>query len=189
MADKSVRYTPEFKRQMSELVRTGRTPASLAKEHANRRVRAREARLRADGLHFGIGDMARGAVKQASNSVLLGRNLLKAYACTPSGPFGWAAPRLLAALFMLGARGEFALMLGLLALRALLGPCLDLRFRCDRAHRKLARCAEILSGSTSDLPLSHGVRTLSSKLQMEPERAESRLWFATLSGGLGFNHD
>lgn len=32
MADKSVRYTPEFKRQMIELVRTGRTPASLAKE-------------------------------------------------------------------------------------------------------------------------------------------------------------
>ena len=32
MADKSVRYTPEFKRQMVELVRTGRTPASLARE-------------------------------------------------------------------------------------------------------------------------------------------------------------
>ena len=32
MADKSVRYTPEFKRQMVELARTGRTPASLAKE-------------------------------------------------------------------------------------------------------------------------------------------------------------
>lgn len=32
MADKSVRYTPEFKRQMVELVRSGRTPASLAKE-------------------------------------------------------------------------------------------------------------------------------------------------------------
>ena len=32
MADKSVRYTPEFKRQMVELVRTGRSPAALAKE-------------------------------------------------------------------------------------------------------------------------------------------------------------
>ena len=32
MANKSVRYTPEFKRQMIELARTGRTPASLAKE-------------------------------------------------------------------------------------------------------------------------------------------------------------
>ena len=32
IADKSVRYTPEFRRQMVELVRTGRTPASLAKE-------------------------------------------------------------------------------------------------------------------------------------------------------------
>ncbi len=32
MASKSVRYTPEFKRQMVELVRSGRTPASLAKE-------------------------------------------------------------------------------------------------------------------------------------------------------------
>jgi transposase len=32
VAEKSVRYTPEFKRQMVELVRTGRTPASLAKE-------------------------------------------------------------------------------------------------------------------------------------------------------------
>ena len=32
MADKSVRYTPEFKRQMVDLVRSGRTPASLAKE-------------------------------------------------------------------------------------------------------------------------------------------------------------
>ena len=32
MADKSVRYTREFKRQMVELARTGRTPASLAKE-------------------------------------------------------------------------------------------------------------------------------------------------------------
>ena len=32
MADKSVRYTPEFKRQIVELARTGRTPASLAKE-------------------------------------------------------------------------------------------------------------------------------------------------------------
>ena|SRR5579872_2905781 len=32
MADKSVRYAPEFKRQMVDLVRSGRTPASLAKE-------------------------------------------------------------------------------------------------------------------------------------------------------------
>jgi transposase len=32
MADKSVRYTPEFKRQMVDLVRSGRSPASLAKE-------------------------------------------------------------------------------------------------------------------------------------------------------------
>jgi transposase len=32
VADKAVRYTPEFKRQMVELARTGRTPASLAKE-------------------------------------------------------------------------------------------------------------------------------------------------------------
>ena len=32
MADKSVRYTPEFKRQMVDFVRGGRTPASLSKE-------------------------------------------------------------------------------------------------------------------------------------------------------------
>jgi transposase len=32
MADKSVRYTPEFKRQMVDLVRSGRSPGSLAKE-------------------------------------------------------------------------------------------------------------------------------------------------------------
>jgi hypothetical protein len=32
MADRSVRYAPEFRRQMIELVRSGRTPASLAKE-------------------------------------------------------------------------------------------------------------------------------------------------------------
>ena len=32
MADKSVRYTPEFKRQMVGLVKAGRSPASLAKE-------------------------------------------------------------------------------------------------------------------------------------------------------------
>lgn len=32
MSDRSVRYTPEFKRQMVELVSAGRTPASLAKE-------------------------------------------------------------------------------------------------------------------------------------------------------------
>jgi transposase len=32
MADKSVRYTPEFKRQIVDLVRSGRTPASLSKE-------------------------------------------------------------------------------------------------------------------------------------------------------------
>jgi transposase len=32
VADKSVRYTPEFKRQMVELARTGRAASSLAKE-------------------------------------------------------------------------------------------------------------------------------------------------------------
>src|ERR1700685_3438002 len=32
MADKSVRYTPEFKRQMVDLVRGGRTPAELSRE-------------------------------------------------------------------------------------------------------------------------------------------------------------
>lgn len=32
MADKTVRYTPEFKRQMVDLVRSGRIPASLSKE-------------------------------------------------------------------------------------------------------------------------------------------------------------
>ena len=32
MAEKSIRYTPEFKRQMVGLVRSGRTPASLSKE-------------------------------------------------------------------------------------------------------------------------------------------------------------
>jgi transposase len=32
MAAKSVRYTPEFKRQMVGLVRSGRSPASLSKE-------------------------------------------------------------------------------------------------------------------------------------------------------------
>jgi|SRR5580658_7213649 transposase len=32
MAVKTVRYTPEFKRQMVDLVRSGRKPASLAKE-------------------------------------------------------------------------------------------------------------------------------------------------------------
>ena len=32
MAKKSIRYTAEFKRQMVDLVRSGRTPASLAKE-------------------------------------------------------------------------------------------------------------------------------------------------------------
>ena len=32
MADKTVRYTPEFRRQMVALVRSGRAPASLAKE-------------------------------------------------------------------------------------------------------------------------------------------------------------
>ena len=32
MADKTTRYTPEFKRQMVALARSGRTPASLAKE-------------------------------------------------------------------------------------------------------------------------------------------------------------
>jgi transposase len=33
MADKTVRYTPEFKRQIIELVHSGRTPWSLAKEY------------------------------------------------------------------------------------------------------------------------------------------------------------
>jgi transposase len=33
MAERTVRYTPEFKRQMVALVRSGRTPASLAKEY------------------------------------------------------------------------------------------------------------------------------------------------------------
>jgi hypothetical protein len=32
MADKSVRYALEFKRQMVDLVRSGRSPASLSKE-------------------------------------------------------------------------------------------------------------------------------------------------------------
>jgi transposase len=32
MAQRTVRYTPEFKRQMVDLVRAGRSPASLAKE-------------------------------------------------------------------------------------------------------------------------------------------------------------
>jgi transposase len=32
MASKAVRYTREFKQQMVDLVRSGRTPASLAKE-------------------------------------------------------------------------------------------------------------------------------------------------------------
>ncbi len=32
MAEKTVRYTPEFKRQLVALVRTGRTPSSLSKE-------------------------------------------------------------------------------------------------------------------------------------------------------------
>jgi transposase len=32
MAEKTIRYTPEFKRQLVALVRTGRTPASLSKE-------------------------------------------------------------------------------------------------------------------------------------------------------------
>ena len=32
MADKTVRYAPEFKRQMVGLVKAGRSPASLAKE-------------------------------------------------------------------------------------------------------------------------------------------------------------
>jgi transposase len=32
MADKTTRYTPEFKRQMVALARSGRTPASLARE-------------------------------------------------------------------------------------------------------------------------------------------------------------
>ena len=32
MADKTIRYTPEFKRQLVALAGTGRTPASLSKE-------------------------------------------------------------------------------------------------------------------------------------------------------------
>lgn len=32
MADKTVRYTPEFKQQMVALARSGRTPASLSRE-------------------------------------------------------------------------------------------------------------------------------------------------------------
>lgn len=32
MADKTIRYTPEFKRQMVALARSGRTAASLSKE-------------------------------------------------------------------------------------------------------------------------------------------------------------
>jgi transposase len=32
MAEKTVRYTPEFKRQMVGLVSAGRTPASLSRE-------------------------------------------------------------------------------------------------------------------------------------------------------------
>ncbi len=32
MAERSVRYTPEFRRQMVDLVRSGRSPAPLAKE-------------------------------------------------------------------------------------------------------------------------------------------------------------
>lgn len=32
MADKSIRYTPEFKRQMVALVRSGRKPSALSKE-------------------------------------------------------------------------------------------------------------------------------------------------------------
>jgi transposase len=32
MADKTTRYTPEFKRQMIDLVRSGRRPAELARE-------------------------------------------------------------------------------------------------------------------------------------------------------------
>ena len=48
MANKSVRYTPEFKRQMVELVRSGRTPASLAKESCgSSRTRGTQARAMA----------------------------------------------------------------------------------------------------------------------------------------------
>ncbi len=32
MAEKTIRYTPEFKRQMIDLVRSGRRPAELARE-------------------------------------------------------------------------------------------------------------------------------------------------------------
>jgi hypothetical protein len=34
MTEKSVRYTPQFKRQMVVLVRSGRTPGSLSKPRA-----------------------------------------------------------------------------------------------------------------------------------------------------------
>ena len=58
MADKTVRYPPEFKRQMVEYVRSGRTPASLAKEFGPTawtidlwvRQDKREARKGDDGL-------------------------------------------------------------------------------------------------------------------------------------------
>src|ERR1700684_4052647 len=33
MADKTIRYTPEFKRQMVDLVRSGRSAQSLSKEY------------------------------------------------------------------------------------------------------------------------------------------------------------
>jgi transposase-like protein len=49
MADKTVRYTPEFKRQMVGLARSGRTPASLSKEFGPRmddRPRAYQCRKR-----------------------------------------------------------------------------------------------------------------------------------------------
>jgi transposase-like protein len=32
MADKTVRYTPEFKRQIVDLLRSGRTPAALFRQ-------------------------------------------------------------------------------------------------------------------------------------------------------------
>ena len=50
------------------------------RKHTNRRVRTRKACLWTDRLHFGVGNMARSAVKQAPNSFFLRRDLLKAYA-------------------------------------------------------------------------------------------------------------
>jgi len=59
MASKTVRYTPRFKRQMVDLVRGGRTTASLTRRFRTD-LRFRETRLmdpdegRADGLDDGL---------------------------------------------------------------------------------------------------------------------------------------